>query len=407
MRVPWPVASVDPHKLNDPFAALFGRALFDGLYAWGPGGQIVPALAEAEPELDGATLRVELRSGLRTASDKAFGPKDAAWAIARARGDGAHGWLADIPAPRVVGRALVFPMRDGGRLVRALASPIVAMVPMGYRADAPDGTGPFRFGGRDGAVVLTRNPRAACGPAFLDEVVVRPAPRVEASMRAFEAGTDDIGWFERGLHEPRTGSERFDCGSVGWVALSTGRAAGSWDGPGIAQRIANGLPYARLQSLHVGAPWAPEPELGWGGPPASLIVRSDAPWLVEVARAIAATITRPSHEVTVQPLPAAELAAKQRARQYALSLDVVRSVAPGGLGALVALATAESPARARGIMLHPPKLGDVPPRTTTRTLHSGIVGEVRVVGGLMPELVLARAGDGAGFDLAASYRRPT
>ena len=38
------------------------------------------------------------------------------------------------------------------------------------------------------------------------------------------------------------------------------------------------------------------------------IVRDDAPWLVELARAIAATLSRPSHEVTVKPVPPGEIA---------------------------------------------------------------------------------------------------
>lgn len=404
MRVPWPVGPVDPHRIDDPFAAIFCGALFDSLYAWAPDGQIVPALAEAEPKPDGASLRVELRAGLRTGKERPLGTKDAAWSIARSRGSGGRGWLADVPAPRDDGRALVFATKDAARLVHALASPIASIVPIGFSPELPDGTGPFRFGARDGAVVLSRNRLAARGPSFLDEVVVRAAPRIESSMLAFEAGTDDLGWFERGLHEPRAGSERFDHGTVGWVVLSTGRGAGSWDAPGVAQRICDGVPYARLKSLHVGAEWPAEPELGWGGPPGQLLVRDDAAWLIEVAQAVAATITRPSHEVTVKPIPAAELASRRASRAHALALDVVRNVGPGGVAALVAVATAESAARAQEIMQHPPRLGDAAPRTMTRTLRAGIIGEIRILGGKMPELVLARGSAGSGFDLGSSYR---
>jgi peptide/nickel transport system substrate-binding protein len=71
---------------------------------------------------------------------------------------------------------------------------------------------------------------------------------------------------------------------------------------------------------------------------------------------------------------------------------------------MVALATADNPARAQEITQHPPKLGDVAARTVTRTLHVGIIGEIRVAGGRMPDVVLAPAPSGAGFDLGASYR---
>ena len=404
LRLPWPIGPIDPHRIDDPLAAIFGEALFDTLYAQTPDGQLVPSLAEAEPEPDGAHLRVRLRSGLRTARERPFTTKDAAASIARARGAGARGWLADIPAPRDDGRALVFATKDAARLTRALASPIVAMVPAGFNPESPDGTGPFRHAIRDGALLLTRNRLAACGPAFLDEITVRAAPNVSASLLAFEGGSDDIGWFERGLHSVRAGSSRFDFGAVGWAVLCTGRDANAWDGPGIAQSIADGIPYSRVSNLHLGAPWSESAVQGWGGPPVTLLVRDDSPWLVDVANAIAATITRPSHEVTVKPVPVAELASRRASRMFGLALDVVRSVAPGGAAAMVALATADNPARAQQIMQHPPKLGDVSARTVTRTLRVGVVGEVRVVGGRVNDLVLAPSGNGFGFDLGASFR---
>lgn len=402
-RLPWPLGPIDPHRLDDPLAAIFGDALFDTLYAQQPDGQIAPLLAETDPEPEGAGLRVKLRAGLRTARDRPLATKDAAASIARARSSGAKGWLGDIPAPRDDGRSLLFAMKDASRLVRALASPLVAIVPASFAPEAPDGTGPFRFASTSSGMTLARNRLAARGPSFLDEISVRAAPTMPASLVAFEAGTDDLGWFERGLHEPRAGSKSFDFGAVGFATLFTGRDASDWDGPGIAQRLADGIAYARLSSLHLGAAWPAEAEQGWGGPPVSLIVREDAPWLVAVATAIAATISRPSHEVTVKPVPSAELASRRTSRLFGLALDVVRPAAPNSLGSMVALATADNPARALEIVAHPPKLGDVAARTLTRTLRCGVVGELRIVGGRMPEVVLAPAG-GGGWDLGASYR---
>lgn len=404
LRVPWPIGAIDPHRLDDPLAAIFGEALFDPLYAASTDGQLVPALAESEPEPDGASLRVKLRAGLQTGRGKPFGTKDAAASIARARANGARGWLADIPVPRDDGRALVFATRDAARLVRALSSPLVAMVPSGFTPESPDGTGPFRHGSRDGALLLSRNRLAARGPSLLDELTVRAAPNVSASLLSFEAGTDDIGWFERGFHEPRAGSKGFDFGAPGWAVLFTGRDAVDWDRPGIAQRIADGIPYSRVSNLHLGAAWPADAEQGWGGPPVSLLVREDSPWLVAVANAIVATITRPGHEVTVKPVSASELASRRSSRMYGLAIDVVRNVGGGGLGSIAALATADNPVRAQEIVQHPPKLGDVSARTMTRTLRCGIVGEIRVGGGRVPDLVLAPSGTGFGFDLGASYR---
>jgi peptide/nickel transport system substrate-binding protein len=401
MHVPWPIGPIDPHRIDDPIAAIFGDALFDPLFT----ADGAPALADGEPEMEGtSTVKVKLRLNLKTAREKPLGTKDAVWSIARARTMSARGLLSDIPVPREDGRTLYFAMKDAARLKTALSSPLVAMLPTGYDPTTGDGTGAFRYSVSGNTMTLTRNRFAARGPAFLDEVVVGAASDMSAGLVAFEAGSDDIGWLERGLHEPRAGSKSFDYGAAGWAVLYTGRDAGSWDAPGIAQRIADGIPYARLASLHPGNPWPPDAPQPWGGPPTTLIVRDDAPWLVAMANAIAAAITNPGHEVTVRPTPAAEIVAKRTSRLYGLMLDVVRNPTGGALGTSVLLATANDPSKAGDLMAHPPKLGDVPARTLTRTLRLGVVGEIKVAGGRMPELVLPQSATGFGFDLGAAYR---
>ena len=404
LRLPWPVTSLDPHRLEDATAAIFGDALFDTLYARDESAAFVPSLADAEPEPEGANLRVRVRTGLRTAKGRSFEARDAAAAIARSRGLGGRAWLADIPAPRIDGHSLVFAMRDAGRLVRALASPIVAMVPGSFTAEAPDGTGPMKATTRGDALVLARNPFAARGPSYLEEVVISPAPDLAASLRAFESGTDDLGWLGSGLHEPRPGSKPFDLGAAAWAVLFTGKDATTWDAPGVAQRICDGIPPARLSYLALGPAWTTEPEQGWGGPPSSLHVRDDAPWLVELAKAIAATISRPSHEITARPIPNAELVQRRAARNYTLALDVVRPITPGSFAAMVALATADSAGRATELVQRPPKLGEIPARTLTRTLRCGVVGEIRVKGGRAAEVQLVASSLGPGFDLGATTR---
>jgi peptide/nickel transport system substrate-binding protein len=404
LRVPWPVLAIDPHRLEDAAAGIFGEALFDTLYTRDESGAFVASLAEADPEPEGASLRVRLRTGLRTAKGKAFEARDAAGAIARSRTLGGRAWLADVPAPKIDGRSLVFAMRDASRLVRALASPIVAMVPTGFSPESPDGTGPMMHTTRGGTLVLARNVLAARGPSYLDEVVVQAAPDLAASLRAFESGADDLGWLGSGLHEPRAGSRPFDFGAAGWAVLFTGRDAGTWDAPGVAQRICDGIPPARLSYLALGPAWTTEPEEGWGGAPTSLYVREDAPWLVELAKAIAATISRPSHEVSARTVPALEIAQRRNARNHTLALDVVRPVAPGSFAAMIALATADNSLRASELVQHPPKLGEIPPRTMTRTMHCGVVGEIRVQGGRAPNVLLATSSTTSGFDLGASTR---
>src|SRR5439155_26689968 len=135
----------------------------------------------------------------------------------------------------------------------------------------------------------------------------------------------------------------------------TGRGAPGWAPPGIAQRLADGIPPTRLSYLVLGPPWRTEAEEGWGGAPCDLVVRDDAPWLIELARAVAATIARPSHEVTAKPVASAEIAQRRASRAYALMIDVVRPLYPGALGAFIALANADDPSSVVDVARHAPR----------------------------------------------------
>ena len=401
-----PVAArrrIDPHRLDDIAAAFFGEAVFDTLYARDDAGAIVPSLAEGEPEADGASLRVTLRAGVRFASGTRLDPRAAAASIARARSHDGSAWLADVPAPRVDKKTLVFAMRDGRKLVRALASPLVAMVAPRFSPERPDGTGPLRaeiqLAGRS---CVSRNPLAASGPAFLDAIDVRRATDLVASLRAFESGSDDIGWLGSFLHEPRPGARSFDAGAVAWAVLRTGREAGTLDTPGNAQALADGVPHAALSALVVGPPWEQSPAT-WTGPPSDLLVRDDAPWMVEVARAVSVALSSPGHELRCVPLPPADVAQRRASRAFTLMLDLTRPAGPGALGVLLGLATADDPGAAAALARHPPR-GDTTPRSATRTMRLGVVAEARLQGGRIPELVLPPSPWGRGIDWGSAFR---
>jgi peptide/nickel transport system substrate-binding protein len=407
LRLPWPVASLDPHRLDDVACAVFGGAVFDSLYAV-EGGRVVPALAETLPEATGGGARVRVRGGLKSARGRPIGAREVAASIARARGADARAWLTNVPTPRRLDAlTLHFPGADAGKLAAALASPLCAIVARGYSAYAPDATGAFEAAHTGGALVLSRNERAAQGPAFLDSISVRAASDLADSLRSFEAGTDDVGWLGTGLHEPRAGAKTFDAGAVAYVLLRTGRDAAGWDAPGVAQRLADGISPSLLAHLAPGPAWTVQPDQGWGGPPCDLIFRDDSPYLADVARAVAAALSRPSHEVTARATPAYVLRQRRVSRSYALAVDVVRPFAPGLLGTLAALATSDDPVRARDAVRYPPRLGNMPPRTIARTMRVGVVCEVRVQGGRIPSLALppAPAGGVAWADATLSTRR--
>jgi peptide/nickel transport system substrate-binding protein len=406
-HVPWPVSSLDPHRVDDALAAFFGDALFDTLYVRDEAGAFVPALAAGDPQLEGNALRVPLRPGVRFASGTPLDARAAAASLARARAHDAAAWLAEVPAPRPTpdGLGLVFAMRDAHALVRALASPLVAIVAPRFVPEKPEGTGPFRVEAVAGALRLVRNGFAASGPSYLDAIDARRAPDLETSLRAFESGADDLGWLGSFLHEPRAGALAFDAGAVGWAIVRTGRLAGSLDAPGAAQALADGVPHAALAPLVVGPSWASGAGgvATWTGAPSDLIVRDDAPWLIELGRALAVPLSTPSHEITLRPVPAAEFAARRAARTFALMIDVARPAGPDPLGALLGLATADDTSRAVDLARHPPR-GDLSPRKVTRSMRIGVVGELRLQGGRAPDVVLPPSPGGRGIDWGNAFR---
>ncbi len=402
MHVPWPTGSIDPHRIDDATAALFGEALFDTLYAPGERGAIVASLAADDPVAQGDVLRVPLRRGIRFASGTLMDPRAVAASIARARARDASAWLAAVPIPRLVEDGLLFRTRDAEGLVRALASPLVAIVPPQFSAERPEGTGPFRVEPLAGGLRLARNGFASNGPPYLDAIDIHGAPDLVTSLRAFESGLDDLGWLGSFLHEPRSGARRFDGGAVAWAILRTGKHAGNLDAPGLAQALADGVPHSALASFVVGPAWE-QGDARWTGPPVELLVRDDAPWLVEVARALAVALSTASHEITARPLAWPELVQRRSRRAFALMLDLARPAGPGSLGALIGLATADDPVSAASLATHPPR-GDIAPRTATRTMRVGVVCEVRVEGGRAPDVALPVSPRGRGIDWGSASR---
>jgi peptide/nickel transport system substrate-binding protein len=403
LRIPFSIQTIDPHRLDDPLAALLADALFDTLYVR-DGAAIVPSLAEGEPVLEAEGLVVKLRRGLLTAGERPIDARDAVFALGRARRFGGRNWFGELGTiDRVGNEAIRFSLRDPARLMQILASPLASILPIAFEAERPDGTGPFQASRRDDALSLVRNPRAARGPAFLDEIVVRSGADLAASLRSFEAGTDDIGWLGAGLHSPRKGSKPFDAGSVAWLVVRAGRDAAPWDAPGVIQRLLDGLSPSKLAYLGLGPAWKPERDDGWGGPPGEILVRDDAPYLVEVARTLAALLSRPGHDLVAKPISARDVANRRTKRDYALLLDVIRPVGATALAAWVALGSSDEAAGPNDAAGKTSRVAETATaRTLARTMRLGVLGELHVQGARIAELVLP-SGD-AGWDLGSAYR---
>jgi len=409
LHVPWPTGALDPHDLRDPMAALFGAAVVDPIYALDSLGAPYPTLAAGLPGREGGETVVHLREGLRTARLAGLDAHDLVFSVERARARGASALLADVPRPLLKKGdplAVVFGAADPGHLARALASPLCALVPRRFRPTAPDGTGAFRADVSAAGLILTRNLSAARGPAFLDAIEVAPAEDLTTSLRAFEAESDDLGWLGMGLHDGRKGAVRFDLGRAAWVVLVVGPDAGPAAAPGVAQRLADALPPERLAHLGLGPLPPASGDPAWPGPPAELLVDDASPHLIEVARAVAPVLSSPGHEIAVTAVPRAEIARRRARGKATLAVELVRPLAPGPHHAMIALATAEDPARGRDVARTPYRGPVVPARGLTGLLRVGVLGDVRVAGGVVSELFLARSSSGEGWDLGACFRRP-
>jgi len=407
LSLPWPVAAIDPHDLFDPAAALFGHALFDQLFAVEASGDPYPTLAAEAPLLEGANAVVRLREGLVTAKGRRLDARDALFSLQRARRGAALAWWGDLPAPALHPKnplALVFATTDGLRLARTLSSPVFALVPRGFDPTRPDGTGAMAAETSAAHLVLRRNPNAARGASFLEEVTVEQAPDLLASLRSFEGNLTDVGWLGSGLHAPRPGAAPFDLGSAAWIILQTGAEAGPWAAPGVAQRLLDGLEPGRLQRFGLGPLPTPTGTAEWGGKPCDLLVGEGSAYLEELARTLSSLLSRAGHAVNAKTLPAGEISRRRAAGAYSLLLGVVRPFAPTGVSTLVALGAASDTSSALELVHRPPRLATFAPRVLARTLKLGVLGELRVTGAHARGVYLAKNPTGDGWDLGASYR---
>jgi peptide/nickel transport system substrate-binding protein len=399
MHLPVSLDRLDPHLADDLAAALFAPAAFDTLYAWDASGRPYPALASALPEATPTGARVTLRPGLVTARGRPLDGADVVWSLERARKLGARPLLSPLGAIRRL-RGDPLSMEVAGAnpefLAEALASPLAAIVPKTFSPGSPDGTGAFRAEPSSGGIVLVRNDRAARGPSFLDRVDAKKADDLAAGLRAFESGDSDVAFLGAGLHRRRAGAVDFRTESMGWIVLRTGPEAGEWGAPGIAERLVEGLEPARLSHLGL-APsvTAPSGAAAWGGTSTNLYVDQESSYLVEVARVVAAALSRPEHEIRPYPLPRSDRVRLKDGGHFATMIDFVRRLGPSPRHAALSLLGAANP-----------RLAEKPPRTVreeipilARTLSLAVLGELKMVG--------ARAADVHGleqWDLGSVWR---
>lgn len=394
--VPWSLERIDPHAPDDPIAALFGAAIADPLYAVDPRGRAYSALAEALPKPVARGYEVRLRPGLVTARGKPLDARDVLSSLARAKKRGIL-----VPEARLAGSdrlTLEFSAASLEALTDALASPLSAILPRNYSPLEPDGTGAFLAELARGKLVLKRNALGARGPAFLDALEVSTVTDLAEALRAFEAGSVDLGWLGAGLHRARRDARAFRGTGYGWAVLRTGKRAGSWGAPGVAQKLLDGVDPERLRHLGLEelSPIAAS-AVAWGGGNTQLLVADDAPQLVLIARALAALLQRPGHDIAVEPVPRSELEKSRASRDFGLLVDFVRGLGPGRKRIEETFLLAENPELAK----RPSgRFGD-DARAVCRTLSLGVIGELWVEGA--HDAAFQRL---SGWQLGNVYRQP-
>lgn len=397
--LPWDLRTVDPHDLNDPVASFLAPLLFESLFAMSPQGQPYPTLASRYPSREGGDTRLELRP-LRWPNGKVVTAEQVVWSLERARQRGAKALFAGFGAFRVATRdALVVAGTTPDNLAHALSSPLTALISTQTAPADSFGLGPFRARLTGDRAVLTRNPFAARGLPFLDRIELRRAGSLADALRDFEAHQNNVGWFGRGLHEPRPDSRLVDGGHAGWIVLHAGQQSGRWARPGAASSLVGTIAAPSLERFGISPcrqASLPEP---YSGAPCTLVVRRDAPYLVELATTLAAILGGPTGHITVSAVSPSELTQQKRTRQFGFLLDQVRPLGAGAEEHQLSLLTEA------GLPFKPPRLphnlpiADVPGHVCA-SLSLAAVGALNLRWATLPDLQLA------GGDIANAWQVP-
>jgi peptide/nickel transport system substrate-binding protein len=384
LALPFALQRIDPHDARDPVSALLASAMFDPPFALDSGGVPYPTLAAGPIEVLPSGLGLRLRPGLEDANGVALTVRDLEFSLARARNGAAGVLLRSFGTPvrsKKEPDLLVFPRGTERSLSLALASPLVALVRRGFDPAKPVGTGAFAATLNDGKLSLLRNAHAARGAALLDAVDVDSVGDLAEALRRFEAEASDIGWLGRGLHRIRSGSEMFRSSSLGWLLLRSGKRLGNWGAPGAAQKLLSGIEPSRLERFGVRLPPLQADQSAYAGPSAELLVRRDAPHLLELGEALAQMLSA-SGAVRVRPEERASAESKIDSGDFDLALDFVRAFGPTREQQYLSLVSVANPSLLASAPTPPAELD----RTglalhATQATRTAILSEFAVVAG--------------------------
>ena len=343
---PWPLETLDPHRADNTAALFFGHAVFNPLYSVTPQGTPFPTLATQLPRPTTSGVVITLREGVQSFRGRNLDAHAVRYSLERAKRLDAHPFARRVQRVRASSPTQVaIKLQDAAnfsslQIARWLASPLLSIVPPGFSAASPDGSGPFGARIQPGAfasIHLSRNLRAARGASFLTSINLRGTSDLAEPLRRFESGQDNLGWLGRGLHSPRKNAKIVRSSALGWLILRTGNALGRWSRPGIAFELAQSVPDTALRALGTES-FSSGTGDGYRGPRTSLLVPERHSQLTAIAQGLAESLNRESNSrVTVLPVPLEELRTRLSSRDFGLALTAERPLALGSHGVLPSL----------------------------------------------------------------------
>lgn len=404
VSLPLSLEQLDPHEPTSLSLGLWGRALFETLYARTATGRPYPTLAASMPVESKDYFTVELRGDLRFSNGQKIEARECALALRRSQSlSSALRALGPPEWSRHQAQIVRFAKKktsfgSATQVAAALANPRGAIVPVNFTPSSPIACGALKLTQKESRrVTLSRNPLAPRGGAFIDSLTLTSSSIADC-LRAFESGRSDVGFLGSGLHQSRQDVTSFNLPPLGLVTLQAGSKNQQFQRPGMLHGALSHLPRAPFEALATHR--VRSTHLPWRSGPVAILVNRDEPWLHAIAQELAQAWSPARTPSRVEALSGKQFEQRSLSQDYDFLLS-----------ALCTSEQAQNQASADLIALAsklPPRSGQMPsPEAACRRLHLGLVGELRPRGSLSSQAQTLKENPGY-LDFAnLSLPRPT
>jgi hypothetical protein len=198
-----------------------------------------------------------------------------------------------------------------------------------------------------------------------------------ACLRTLEARTSDLGFLGKGLHQERKDSRPFQLPEIGKVLLVPGKGLASFARPGVLQNALDYLPFAPFQAL--GVEMQRHEGRRWSGPPFTLSVNKNEPWLEAIGDELTQIWSRPDTPVRLLALSQTELKEQRKSGEFGAQLIALTTAG------LPSTLTTQELFRLDG---RPPPRGGraITAQEAGRQLSLGVLGALKPHGAIDPRL---------------------